>query len=109
MKQIDAGANDPDMHVAVSTHNKEIRESSMKMSELLSKMKAFYKELRDEYEHKEINEQQKLEDTKNPQEQIEAKPNDLVIFDQRKWNKIIDEFKKDPTLLDGKAFGTAGT
>ena len=60
-------------------------------------MKAFYKELRDEYIHKEIIEQQKMEDQK-AQEQITD--DDVVIFDQKKWNKIIDDFKNDPTLVN---------
>lgn len=109
MKQIDAGANDPEAHLAVNAYQKEIRESSKMINDLLTKMKGFYKELRDEYEHKEINEQQKIEDQEQiVQEQIESKANDLVIFDQRKWNKIIDDYKKDPTLLQGNQFGTAG-
>ena len=108
MKQIDAGANDPEMHVAVNAYQKEIRDSSKMINDLQGKMKLFYKELRDEYVHKEINEQQKAEEAAATQ--IEQKvSDDLVIFDQRKWNKIIDEFKKDPTLLEGKTFGTGGS
>ena len=111
MKQIDAGANDPDMHVAVNAYQKEIRDSSKMINDLLTKMKSFYKELRDEYAHKEINEQQKIED-KNKQETMPEKTqsssDELVIFDQKKWNKIIDEYKKDPTLLNGALFGTQG-
>jgi len=107
MKQIDAGANDPEMHVAVNAYQKEIRDSSKMINDLSTKMKSFYKELRDEYEHKEINEQQKVEEQ---QSQIEEQKvsDDLVIFDQRKWNKIIEDFKKDPTLLQGQGFGTGG-
>jgi len=97
MKQLDAGANDPNMHVAVNSYQKEIRESSKMINDLLTKMKAFYKELRDEYIHKEIIEQQKMEDQK-AQEQITD--DDVVIFDQKKWNKIIDDFKNDPTLVN---------
>lgn len=104
MKQIDAGANDPDMHVAVNAYQKEIRDSSKMINDLQGKMKSFYKELRDEYVHKEIIEQQKSEEEKEIQ-QLEKK-DDLVIFDQRKWNKLIDDFKKDPTLLGGQIFGT---
>jgi hypothetical protein len=100
MKQIDAGANDPEMHVAVNAYQKEIRDSSKMINDLLTKMKTFYKELRDEYEHKEINEQQKLEEKKEKEEvQLIDKKEDMTIFDQRKWNKIIEDFKKDPTLL----------
>lgn len=106
MKQIDAGANDPDMHVAVNSYQKEIRDSSKMINDLLTKMKIFYKELRDEYTHKEINEQQKTEEEQ--QQEILDKKDDLIIFDQKKWNNIIDSFKKDPTLLQGAMFGTDG-
>jgi len=105
MKQLDAGANDPDMHVAVNAYQKEIRDSSKMINDLLTKMKSFYKELRDEYERKEIIEQQKLDDQKQQQEVEEGKGDEVVIFDSRKWNKIIDEFKNNPTLLN-KNFGS---
>lgn len=106
MKQIDAGANDPDMHVAVNAYQKEIRDSSKMINDLQAKMKSFYKELRDEYVHKEIIEQKKAEEEKEIE--ILDKKDDLIIFDQRKWNKLIDDFKKDPTLLNGQMFGTDG-
>ena len=106
MKQIDAGANDPEMHVAVNAYQKEIRDSSKMINDLQGKMKSFYKELRDEYDHKEIIEQKKVEEEKEIE--ILDKKDDLIIFDQRKWNKLIDEFKKDPTLLNGQIFGTDG-
>ena len=107
MKQIDAGANDPDAHLAVNAYQKEIRDSSKMINDLLTKMKSFYKELRDEYTHKEINEQLKAEEVAT---QIEDKKtsDDLVIFDQRKWNKIIEDFKNDPTLLQEQMFKTGG-
>jgi hypothetical protein len=105
MKQIDAGANDPEMHVAVNAYQKEIRDSSKMINDLLTKMKSFYKELRDEYVHKEINEQIKEETAAI----IEKTRDDLVIFDPKKFNKIIEEYKNDPTLLNGKQFGSAGT
>ena len=107
MKQIDAGANDPEMHVAVNAYQKEIRDSSKMINDLQAKMKSFYKELRDEYTHKEINEQLKAEEEAL---QVEDKKgsDDLIIFDQRKWNKVIEEFKKDPTLLQGQVFGSGG-
>jgi len=105
MKQIDAGANDPEMHVAVNAYQKEIRDSSKMINDLLTKMKSFYKELRDEYEHKEINEQQ-IKEENAAAAALDKNNDDLVIFDPRKFNKIIDEYKKDPTLLNGKQFGT---
>lgn len=103
MKQIDAGANDPDNHMAVNAYQKEIRDSSKMINDLLTKMKSFYKELRDEYERKEILEQQKIEELKEQKTVSEGKTDDgLVIFDQKKWNKIIDDFKNDPTLVNQK-------
>jgi len=101
MKQIDAGANDPNNHMAVNSYQKEIRESSKMINDLLTKMKSFYKELRDEYEHKEIIEQQKMDDQKTQEQIVSNKiEDDLIIFDQKKWNKIIDDFKNDPTLVN---------
>jgi len=108
MKQLDAGANDPDMHQAVNAYQKEIRDSSKMINDLQGKMKLFYKELRDEYEHKEINEQIKAEEEADLIHE-KGGTDDLVIFDQKKWNSIIDNFKNDPTLLNGQVFGTGGT
>lgn len=96
MKQIDAGANDPNNHMAVNAYQKEIRESSKMINDLLTKMKSFYKELRDEYERKEINEQAKIEEQINNKGE---KGEDLIIFDQKRLNKIIDDFAKDKTLI----------
>lgn len=100
MKQIDAGANDPNNHMAVNAYQKEIRESSKMINDLLTKMKSFYKELRDEYQRKEINEQQKIEDQKQQSNLNTGTTDDgLVIFDQKKWNDIIDDYKRNPSLL----------
>jgi len=96
MKQIDAGANDPEMHVAVNAYQKEIRDSSKMINDLQGKMKAFYKDLRDEYVNKQINEQLKNEE-KNENKQL-TESSELIVFDQKKWNQIIEDFKKDPTL-----------
>jgi hypothetical protein len=100
MKQIDAGANDPDMHVAVNAYQKEIRDSAKMINDLQAKMKSFYKELRDEYTHKEINEQIKADEEKEKVQLVEKKSSELTIFDQKTINKVIDDFKKDPTLLN---------
>ncbi len=108
MKQIDAGSNDPEMHQAVNAYQKEIRDSSKMINDLLSKMKSFYKELRDEYTHKEIIEQQKLEEEREAQtQQGIANNSDLIIFDQKRVNELIDSFKKDPTLLKQSNSGSA--
>jgi len=113
MKQLDAGANDPENHIAVNAYQKEIRDSSKMINDLLTKMKGFYKELRDEYERKEINEQQKMEDQKTQNQPLtngmEKLEDGLVLFDQVRMNKIIEDFKKDPTLLNGRVFGNSAT
>jgi hypothetical protein len=103
MKQIDAGANDPEMHQAVNAYQKEIRDSSKMINDLLTKMKSFYKELRDEYVHKEIIEQQKVEEEREAlQQQHITNNSDLVIFDQKKINELLEQYQKDPTLLKDK-------
>lgn len=103
MKQIDAGANDPEMHQAVNAYQKEIRDSSKMINDLLTKMKSFYKELRDEYVHKEIIEQQKIEEEREALQQQNVTSNgDLVIFDQKRINQLLEDYQKDPTLLKEK-------
>lgn len=103
MKQIDAGANDPEMHQAVNAYQKEIRDSSKMINDLLTKMKGFYKELRDEYVHKEIIEQQKMEEEREALQQQNLSNNgDLIIFDQKRINKVLEDYQKDPTLLKEK-------
>lgn len=109
MRQLDAGmSSDPDMHQAVNAYQKEIRESSKMLNDLLTKMKSFYKDLRDEYEHREINEQTKNELIGGESGVDSAAETGLIPFDQDKWNEMIDEFKTDPTLLKGAKFGTQG-
>jgi hypothetical protein len=108
MKQIDAGSNDPEMHQAVNAYQKEIRDSSKMINDLLSKMKSFYKELRDEYTHKEIIEQQKLEEEREAlTQQNVTNSSDLIIFDQKRVNELIDSYKKDPTLLKQSNSGSS--
>ena len=103
MKQIDAGANDPEMHQAVNAYQKEIRDSSKMINDLLTKMKSFYKELRDEYVHKEIIEQQKIEEEREAlQQQNMANNGELIIFDQKRVNQILEEYQKNPSLLKDK-------
>jgi len=105
MKQIDAGANDPEMHQAVNAYQKEIRDSSKMINDLLTKMKSFYKELRDEYVHKEIIEQQKIEEEREAiQQQTLTNGDNLIIFDQKRVNKLLEDFQKDPTLLKDKIY-----
>jgi hypothetical protein len=93
MKQLDAGSNDPDMHTAVNAYQKEIRESNKMIHELLNKMKIFYKNLRDELKvDDEINVGNK--ELKNLSDN-----NDLKLIDKSEFNDLIEQYKKDPTLL----------
>lgn len=109
MKKLDAGSEDPEMHLSVNAYQKEIRDSSKMIYDLLTKMKTFYKDLRDEYERKEINEQSKLEEMNQNQHITKGSDGeDMIIFDPKRWNQIIDDMKNDPTLLGGKTFGTNG-
>lgn len=100
MRQLDAGSNDPEMHNSVNAYQKEIRDSSKMINDLMTKMKGFYKELRDEYEHKEIIEQNKAVEIQQQKENLLSKDNEeLVIFDPKRMNKIIENYKTDSTLV----------
>ncbi len=88
MKQLDAGSNDPEMHNAVNAYQKEIRESNKMLHDLLNKMKDFYKDLRNEL---------KTDDEINIGRELEI--DDLKIIDKSEFNKLIDQFKDDPTLI----------
>lgn len=93
MKQIDAGSSDPDMHNAVNSYQKEIRESNKMIHELLNKMKTFYKNLREELN---------VDDGINVGKEIENKKEDLKLVDKSEFNDLIDQYKNDPTLLNNK-------
>lgn len=92
MRQLDAGSNDPDMHNAVNAYQKEIRESNKMIHELLNKMKIFYKNLREEL---------KIDVDINVGNEIKAgnEDEDLKLIDKSEFNELIDQYKKDPTLL----------
>jgi len=92
MRQLDAGSNNPEMHTAVNAYQKEIRESNKMIHELLNKMKIFYKDLRDELKTDNgIN--QGLDMNRNSDD-------DLKLVDKGEFNKIIESYKDDPTLLN---------
>jgi hypothetical protein len=90
MKQIDVGSTDPEIHNAINSYQKEIRESNKMIHELLNKMKDFYKNLRDEL---------KVDNEINIGKEIKNKEDDLQLVDKNSFNDIIDMYKKDPTLL----------
>lgn len=90
MKQLDAGSNDPEMHNAVNAYQKEIRESNKMIHELLNKMKIFYKDLRDEL---------KTDNEINVGKQLRNNDNDLQLINKSEFNNLIEQYKKDSTLL----------
>jgi len=101
MKQLDVGLNDSEMHVAVGSYQKEIRDSNKMVYDLLTKMKTFYKELKNELKQDEVNtsgaESSKPQITKNEN----LTKNGMYIFDANKIDQLLEEHKKDPTFLNG--------
>jgi hypothetical protein len=96
MQQLDAGVNDPDMHVAVNTYQKEIRESNKMLYDLLNKMKNYYKELKEELiTSKDINlgEENKKE---KEEEVFIPDENDISVIDSKSMNEFIQKLKDDP-------------
>jgi len=91
MRQLDAGSNDPDMHNAVNAYQKEIRESNKMIHDLFNKMKIFYKDLKEELKIDDVN-------VGNELERIDDNE-DLKLIDKSEFNDLIDQYKKDPTLL----------
>jgi hypothetical protein len=89
MKQIDSGSKNPEMHNAVNAYQKEIRESNKMLHDLLNKMKIFYKDLREEL---------KSDEEINVGNDINT-DDDLKLIDKSEFNKLIDKYKNDPTLL----------
>jgi hypothetical protein len=72
--------------------------------ELVTKMKTFYKELRTELKQDNLNiSGDSLSD--HPQPKIGSKENEgLFVFDPKLIDDILEERKKNPTLLDGGTF-----
>jgi len=92
MRQLDSGSNNPDMHTAVNAYQKEIRESNKMIHDLLNKMKIFYKDLRDEL---------KTDDEINLGTDMNKNTdNDLKLVDKGEFNKLIETYKKNPSLID---------
>jgi len=87
---INFGVNDPLMFEAVSTFQKEMRDTIKATYDLQKKMKDFYKELKGEMS--EINAGEKTQ---------EKKENDkyTVIGDPMLLNDLLDKYKNDPSLL----------
>jgi hypothetical protein len=106
MKSLDAGTNDPEMHVAVGTYQKEIRDSSKMFYDLISKMKNFYKELRSELKQDDINlsgnEGNPVPTFGPTSPKISSGGNEgLYIFDAKMIDDLLEQKQKNPTLLEG--------
>ena len=87
MKQLDLGTVDPELYEAVSTFQKEIRDSIKILSELKIKMKDFYKTIRDELA--EINTGGENKDI------VELDDENLNLIDTKILTKLIDEYKNN--------------
>lgn len=93
MTQIDAGINQPDMYMAVSTFQKEIRDSIKMLYDIQKRMKDFYKELKNELS--EIN----IGNDENNTAQPELSDEFLTVTDTKLLNRIIEEYKENASLL----------
>ena len=100
MKQLDVGVNDPEMHVAVGNYQKEIRDSNKMIYDLLTKMKIFYKEIKNEIKQDDINTSgsEVLSPKGGPKN---TGPNGLYIFDANALDDLLEEHRNNPTLLEG--------
>lgn len=93
MTQIDAGVNQPDMYMAVSTFQKEIRDSIKMLYDIQKRMKDFYKELK--LELSEIN----TGDESNDKSNQDLDDQILSLTDTKILNQIIEEYKENPDLI----------
>jgi len=95
MKQLDLGVNDPEMFQAVAMFQKEMRDTIKLTYEIQKKMKDFYKELKNELPEinggeEEITEEEIIED------------NYTIVGDPKLLNHVLEQYKKDPSLLNIK-------
>lgn len=97
MRQLDVGTNDPEMHVAVGSYQKEIRDSNKMIYELLTKMKIFYKGLKDELKQNDINISGMIDNSKPILTQ--KQPDGLIMFDPKMIDDILEQKSKNPTFL----------
>lgn len=90
MKQLDMGINDPEMYEAVSSFQKEIRDSVKMVYDIEKKMKDFYKEIK-----------QEIQDINTGGEEIKeiehTSKNDETyhLLDFKKLNSDIDTYMKE--------------
>lgn len=92
MKQLDMGVNDPLMYQSVAMFQKEMRDTIKQAYELQRKMKEFYKELKSELNEIEAGDKIKIEQPDNYN----------IISDPKLLNNILEQYAKDPTLLNMK-------
>ena len=102
MKQLDAGTTNAEMYMAVSSFQKEIRDSSKMNYDLLTKMKAFYKELKAELS--EVNTSGAEDPKPTISKNVNTTSDGLYIFDANQIEAIIEEHRTNPTLLEGGTF-----
>ena len=95
MKQIDFGVNDPEMFQTVAIFQKELRDTIKLTYDLQKKMKDFYKELKNE-----------LPEINGGEEEIQQEELEedeyTIIGDPKLLNQVLDQYKKDPSLLNIK-------
>jgi len=92
MKSIDLGINDPEMFLAVSSFQKEMRDSIKTLNDIKGKMKEFYKGLKEE-----------LSDINTGGDIIEEtikEEDELNLIDPKKLNKILEQYKNNPKLIE---------
>lgn len=95
MEKIDAGNSNPDLYNAITSFQKEMRETIKFANELLyNKIKTFYKNLKEELE--DINTGENL--LKDEKENSE-KENLTIIGDPKKLNALFDNWKNDNSLI----------
>ena len=95
MQQLDMGVNDPDMYAAVAMFQKEMRDTIKMTYDLQKKMKEFYKELKNELPEINAGEEE-------IQEEETKEDNYTIIGDPKLLNQVLEQYEKDPSLLNTK-------
>jgi len=96
MQQLDLGVNDPDMYAAVAMFQKEMRDTIKMTYDLQKKMKDFYKELKNELPEINAGDEEIHEDEESKED------NYTIIGDPKLLNQVLEQYKKDPSLLKNK-------
>lgn len=89
---VNFGVNDPLMYEAVSTFQKEMRDTVKAAYDLQKKMKDFYKELKDEYDSLNVGEE--IQDAKETTGEKMT-----IIGDPKLLNDLFEQYAKDPSFL----------